>query len=300
LNDFIGAPASYSWWILFICVRHALMLTLAAATKAIVIDFLCVRTRALLSLCGPVVTLFTVQSKGWPFLLTSWAIYSFMLLFGDHPFAKNWLYFQKGVDLFNETNPSGGITSLAAYRNVLILGIAVGLAVAIKRFWVAIILGRHTFSRYANDLAAVMAKVLLVGQVAELARDIESYGYKLADFNLDHELFKQSISKEEDVVDVDVATDAGSTASPSRAPTFSRSKAPFKLGHERVFGMRKDFSGTATKNKINRLLGEWEEPQEIRRSDVSYMPNLLNCWMVRIMNILLTNDRCCTFFIFLG
>jgi hypothetical protein len=268
LEEFIFADASYSWWILFICVRHALMITLAAATKAFVIDFLCVRTRALLTVTGPVVTLFTVQSKGWPFLLSSWSIYSFALLYGKHPFAQHWLFFQDGIALFTDANPSGGITSLPAYRKVLILALAVGVAVTIKRFWIGITIGRHTFSRYASDLAKLMAKVLLVGQVAEIARDIESYGYKLDDFQLDHELFTKTISREEENGHDTDSTDLNKPGLNRNTTSGTYVPAPFELGKERVFGLRKDFSGTAARNKINQLLGEWEEPQEVRSSQV--------------------------------
>lgn len=237
------------------------MLTLAVITKSIVIDFLCIRTRAMLNFLGPVVTLYTVQSKGWPFLMTTWGVYSFILLYGKHKFASNWLYWQDSIELFNETNPSGGVPSHALYRNVLILAIAIGALVTVKRFWIGIIIGRHTYSRYAADLASVMSKVLLIGQVAELARDIEYYGYRLSDFNLDHESFKRAISSAEDSNTVGLESEYF-----AKSPTKQQD-----LGRERVFGMQKDFSGSEAKSKINMLLGEWEEPVEIARDNVSVL-----------------------------
>jgi hypothetical protein len=283
LRNFLYADASYSWWILFVGVRHALVLTLAAATKGIIIDFLCIRTRTLLTIAGPVITLFIVQSNGWPFLVGCWSIYSFGLLYGNHSFAQHWLYFQNTIAIFTDVNPSGGITSLPAYRKVLILALAVSFVVTIKRFWFGITIGRHTFSRYATDLTTLMAKVLLVGQVAEIARDIESYGYKIEDFQLDHDLFTKSIKREEDCVHFsddninNKNNDNNTTNWLNKPPSVKRNttagsmqqgSAPFELGNERVFGVHKDFSGSAARNKINQLLGEWEEPQEVRRTQV--------------------------------
>lgn len=157
--------ASYSWWIIFVCVRNVFIFTLAAITEAIIVDFCCLRTRLFLTVAGPVVTLYTVQSKGWPFLLTYWGIYAFAFLYGDYPFARQWLYWQDAIDLFNASNPSGNVTNFTSYRNILLLAIVGGAAVSIKRFWVGLILGRNTYSRYATDLSAVMSKVLLIGQV---------------------------------------------------------------------------------------------------------------------------------------
>jgi hypothetical protein len=195
-------------------------------------------------------------------MMTTWGLYSFMLLYGNHPFARNWLYWQDAIELFNESNPSGGVTSLEFYRNLLTLAVIVGVLVSVKRFWIGLIIGRNTYSRYAGDLAAVMEKVLLVGQVAELARDVEHYGYRLSDFQLDHEFFKETIGKEDDL-------NVTCVESPTHGSQSSGRHDDFKVGQERVFGLQKDYSGSAMKVKINMLLGEWEEPTEIRRCDVS-------------------------------
>jgi hypothetical protein len=84
--------ASASWWLIFICIRQVTVVTLAKCTEVIFIDFLALQTRSVLRLFGPVVTLLIVQSKGWPFLVTSWGLYNFGLLAGSHPFARHWLY----------------------------------------------------------------------------------------------------------------------------------------------------------------------------------------------------------------
>jgi hypothetical protein len=59
---------------------------------------------------------------------------------------------------------------------VLIIGIAVSLAVALKRFAVGLYLGRQTFGHYGEQLeklAEVMNNMLLIGEVAQLAKKID-------------------------------------------------------------------------------------------------------------------------------
>ena len=82
--------ASVSWWLLFVGVRQVLTFTAAKATQAWLVDFLALRTRWFVKLFGPFITLLIVQSKGWPFLTLTWALYDFALLYGDGRFARHW------------------------------------------------------------------------------------------------------------------------------------------------------------------------------------------------------------------
>jgi len=82
--------ASASWWLLFLGVRQVLTFTAAKATQALVVDYLALRTRWFVKLFGPFVTLFVVQSKGWPFLVFCWALNDFVFLYGDRRFARHW------------------------------------------------------------------------------------------------------------------------------------------------------------------------------------------------------------------
>jgi hypothetical protein len=63
--------ASYSWWILFILVRQVCTLSLSLATQALVIDYLALRSKLIVRLFGPFVTLYIIQSKGWPLVMVS-------------------------------------------------------------------------------------------------------------------------------------------------------------------------------------------------------------------------------------
>lgn len=89
--DFLGAgDASASWWILFIFVRQVITFTLAKITEVIIIDYLSLRTRVSTKLLGPFMTLFVVQSKGWPFLILMWGAYDLGMLYGSGQFALHW------------------------------------------------------------------------------------------------------------------------------------------------------------------------------------------------------------------
>lgn len=95
--------ASISWWLLFVCVRQVIAFGLARCAQAFFIDFLCLRTTLSMRLFGSFFTLFIVQSKGWPFIVFSWGICDFCFNYGDHSFAKHWLFWQELIDLFNRT-----------------------------------------------------------------------------------------------------------------------------------------------------------------------------------------------------
>lgn len=164
------ASASY---ILLFCCRQLVTFSLAFATQIFLIDFIALNTRIMLNLLGPVLTLLVVQSKGWPCLLTWWSIYDFALLAGDFPFVHHWLFFQSTIGLFSERNPSGQLVNDDWYWRALTIAISVSLVVSVKRFVVGLYLGRATFSHYGEPLANAMSKMLLVGEVAAFAKDIE-------------------------------------------------------------------------------------------------------------------------------
>ena len=165
--------ASISYWIIFICIRQVVTLTLALLTQAVVIDFLAVSSWIFLRFFGPVVTLFLAGSKGFPFVVTAWGIYDLALLSGSSRFAQHWAYAQTWIEMFNANNPAGTVTSSQLYLQIIQIAIALGIAISIKRLVVGLFLGRQTFAHYSQDLASVMNKMVLVGAVAGHARDIE-------------------------------------------------------------------------------------------------------------------------------
>lgn len=220
---------SISYWLLF-TVRQIVTFSLARLVQAILVDFICLRTRLAVRLLGAHLTLWTVQSRGWPFLSTWWGLLDLALVYGKYSFARHWLFFQSTVGMFNEMNPSGHLTKTENYRTIVITAICLGVAVTAKRFWVGLYLGRQTFSRYAADLTRVLQKTILIGQVASLARDLKVSGFQLDDFNV-RGYDRSSLLQKQDSNRSNMTTAAWK-------PDLNHS--------QRV--------------RLNELLGEWEEP----------------------------------------
>ena len=108
-----------------------------------------------------------------PYIITFWAGLDFVFLYGSHQFPKHWLYWQHKLDLFNAANPVEGITDAPEYLQILLAMIFVGVMVSLKRLCIAIYLGRREVTHFGSELEELMAKMILIGEVANLARDIE-------------------------------------------------------------------------------------------------------------------------------
>jgi len=105
-----------------------------------------------------------------PFVGFVWALYDFALLAGDRRFVQHWAYWQDWIDMFNENNPSGQVPSGYAYNLVLWLAMFVTFVSSVKRLVVGLFLGRQTFLHYSEELAEVMGKMVLISEIATLAR----------------------------------------------------------------------------------------------------------------------------------
>ena len=141
-----GDMPSIAWWCLF-AIRQIVTFSLALGMQGLMIDFLALGTKLMLRVVGPIVTLWIVQSKGWPFICFWWGIFNFSLMYGKGRFAHHWGSYQDFVELFNRSNPSGTIVESDTYRTILTICVVVSLIVAVKRFLVGIYLGRQTFSK---------------------------------------------------------------------------------------------------------------------------------------------------------
>jgi hypothetical protein len=64
-------------------------------------------------------------------------------------------YWQDYVDLFNESNPSGGVADSAWHHRIVAISVSLGLVVAVKRFYLGLYLGRQTF-RECNGRTSLM------------------------------------------------------------------------------------------------------------------------------------------------
>jgi hypothetical protein len=186
---------SASWWLLFV-VRQICTASLALGLQVFVIDFMCIGTKGMLRLLGPLLTLLLVQSKGWPFVVFCWSLLDFGMLYGDNAFVHHWGYWQDYVGLFNAENPSGDVVGSDWNKTVLLIGVTVSVFVALKRFVVGLLLGRQTFRKfsvttctfddsflethlppsptdhYGEQLATIMNKMVLIGEVGHLSKRI--------------------------------------------------------------------------------------------------------------------------------
>jgi len=185
---------------------------------------------------------------------------------------NNRLFWQDKIDLINGQNPAGEVTDSDEYARFLGLFIAVGFLVAIKRCWVGLSFGKRTYCkitvarftmrrslwgqvlppsltqlllhfsaltvRYGDDLARLMKKALLIGKVAELARDID-----VSKTQLPHGIFVDSS---------EVGDDTGSVNNDHDDATMDRLEG---------------LDPASRHMKIQRLLGEWEEPKDRQTDD---------------------------------
>ena len=72
--------------------------------------------------------------------------------------------------MFTNENPAGDVTDRVLYRRVLISLIIYGISTSFKRVWVGQHLGRRIFVRYNPSLIKLMKRMMLVSEVALLAK----------------------------------------------------------------------------------------------------------------------------------
>jgi len=111
---------SISWWMLFLGVRQPIIFELARVGEVFWVEIMALRSTGFNSVVGPYISLAIIQSYGWPYILTFWAILDFVFLYGDYEFPRHWLFWQKKIDLFNSSNPVEGVTNAEVYQHLLI------------------------------------------------------------------------------------------------------------------------------------------------------------------------------------
>lgn len=269
-EGFEARTASASWWLLFI-VRQLSLFTVARLLQLIVIDFFCLSTRMAVKLFGQLITLFIVQSKGWPFVVLVWGILDFSFLAGKTPWANHWAYGQDLIGLFNYQNPSGSVPSHALYIRILSIAVTVAVVVSVKRLWLGFALGRKTYRFYAEDLAKVMKKIILLSKVAIVARE-------LARLNSSG---RTSRGKRQSLVDPDQYShlvrfqtkggydtdDSDNLDDSTKASNKSETNHDHFINGGLIISNSKESDGYrvlshAEKTRLNELLGFWEEPEK--------------------------------------
>jgi len=173
-NPMIGdSNTSWSWLVLFLGVRQMVIFEFARVGEIFWIEILALRSSFFNMVVGPYLALAVIQSRGWPYICIFWPVLNFCFLYGNHEFAKHWLFWQDMLDIFNEVNPVDGVTDDNFYFRLLMVMIFIGVTVSLKRLTIALYLGRRTVEHFGVELEKLMAKMILIGEVSNLARDIE-------------------------------------------------------------------------------------------------------------------------------
>ena len=108
---------------------------------------------------------------GWPFHLTAWGVIDFMMLFGSGKFAKHWLFYQNLFEVFTEKNPAGKVLEAQVYQALLIFALVAGIVVTAKRYYIGLLFGKSTYSRYSEKLSSILKDSLLVSTIARFSKD---------------------------------------------------------------------------------------------------------------------------------
>ncbi len=132
------------------------MLELARVSQFFMIDCLVLSTRFVSHALGPWVTIFCIQSKGWPFIVGSWGIWALLLLQGSSKFDYHWLYFT-GIRIYSAGNSGSFIISSEAYLRVLLAMIIAGVLTTLKRTLSTMYFGRRMFGRFSVPLMRMSA-----------------------------------------------------------------------------------------------------------------------------------------------
>lgn len=289
--QFLPTDASLSWWLIFF-VRQLVTLQLAICTEYIVVDAFAQRSPIAPRLMGPLLTLYTLQAKGWPFMLSSWGIWDLLLLHGTGAFARNWLFFLN-IGMFSDANNHGGVIAQDLYLRILVSVVVVGISVGIKRTYLALYLGRRTFSHYKGKLEQLLANMLLISEVADLAHLTELKAFEEA---LAHDLEVEQLQmpstlktskKWEAIRFKDDSTEVSTCDSSLEEiePTDSKSSDANTRTDERTAGKvdygasglgkssfpaqhrHQDPTSSSSSMKIKDLLDTWEEPQSKGQKD---------------------------------
>mmetsp|Transcript_31570 Transcript_31570/g.76534 ORF Transcript_31570/g.76534 Transcript_31570/m.76534 type:complete len:1185 (-) Transcript_31570:186-3740(-) len=253
--------ASASWWVLFVGCRQVVIVILSVLTQGLLIDFFALRTTLTLRFCGPMFTLFIVQSKGWPCCAFWWGLYNFALVVGDSPFSNHWLFWQDLIGLMNGQNPPGFVTSSTGFYRFVSVAMGAAVAVAFKRVAVGLYLGRQTFAAYSERLSQVMNEMLIIGELARFGEAIEerkwdrkSYSYSMSDERL-HQLLAAA---DEGGLDDGMAysvDDKTVSANISEIDEMQPIVNPEDI--DKYTGLL----GAEQHRRVTEMLGRWEEPK---------------------------------------
>ena len=213
-----------------------------------------------------------------------WATWDFALLQGDKDYAHHWGYWQDWLGIFNEDNPAGNVVDNEWYREILICALIIGAAVAVKRLLVGLMLGRQTFVHYGEELAKVMKNMVLVGEVATLARQIELCKDEFYDNVSSHLSVSsniQAIVTQQDDEDAEAAGAPVVCAADAANAFMAKQEADKNIDQNAlnttIDSARSDDHTVAAdpeftesqQIQISELLDAWEEPSTVEEQEVA-------------------------------
>jgi hypothetical protein len=246
-------------------------------------------SRVVVQMLGPWVTIFCLQSKGWPFLVAFWGCYSMVLLHGDNPFQTHWLYWT-GIEIYSRANSGSYIISSSAYLRVLFGMILAGVATALKRTLLTLYFGKRSFDIYKPQLEEILNDIIVITEIAELgamAGDVPEEGTQVdtnqlveeslkkrgqltnvrwSSLRFDDKNRKESIGRDTDDESDDEADDEDTKKNAEEEP-------PVRTLLARTSPMDSSSSGLV---KIKNLLDRWEEPvNKLDKSSASNVNDVL-------------------------
>lgn len=172
--DALPGKTRLSWWFNF-AGRQVITLELARLTQWLLLDlWLCrsgssARERPWWKV-DPLVTLWSIHSRGWPFLISTWALWDLLILHGDNPFNTHWLYWT-GWALYSNENANSGafVISSDLYLRILLAMLVAGIATAAKCVYVVLQFSRRQVQTFQIRLKAILGELVTVSQIAALA-----------------------------------------------------------------------------------------------------------------------------------
>ncbi|KAG7359816.1 mechanosensitive ion channel [Nitzschia inconspicua] len=165
--EFLPGSATLSWWFNF-TGRQLVIFELARVSQFFMIDLVVLHTRAVSRALGPWVTIFCLQSKGWPFIVGSWGVWALLLLQGNSNFDYHWLYFT-GIRIYSAGNSGSYIINSEVYLRILLAMIVTGVFTTLKRTLSTLYFGRRMFDAYKPRLEEILNDIILISEVADLS-----------------------------------------------------------------------------------------------------------------------------------
>ena len=147
--EFFPGSATLSWWCNFFG-RQLLLFEFARFCQFIMIDCLVLSSRWVSRTLGPWITIFCIQSKGWPFVVGSWGLWALLLLQGSSKFDYHWLYWT-GIEIYSAGNSGSYIISSEPYLRVLLAMVLIGVSTTLKLTLVSLYFGRRMFGKFSGS-----------------------------------------------------------------------------------------------------------------------------------------------------